>query len=161
MVEAANPPVPNRDVGGLALQVWAFAVVWGWALGAAGAVVVGLALLAANGLDSDVFTAVLYLGVVVAGVGGAVGFAVGIVVGVALALLVACGQRRLGPRMVARLMPPVALAITTLPFVIVAARVGAPAPAIGLLLLDAAFTAIGGLVVARYYLRRAETSPVH
>jgi hypothetical protein len=58
-------------------------------------------------------------------------------------------------------MPVVAVVLTTLPFVIVALRVGAPAPAIGLLVLDGTFTALGGTLVARYYLRRVDTSPVH
>jgi hypothetical protein len=144
----------------LAAQVWAFSVLWGCLLGGAGAVVVGMTLMAVNGLDADVVTAVIYLGFA-AGFGAQAGSAVGIVVGLALALLVRFGQGALRPRTVARLVPAVALAITTLPFVVVIAWVGAPAPAVGLLLLDALFTAIGGLVVARYYLRRAETSPVH
>jgi len=161
MLFASTPPVPNRDAGGLAMQVWAVSVGWGCALGTGGAVVVALALIAANGLGSDLFTAVLYVGIIVAGIGAQLGAAVGIVVGVALAVLVRCGQHTLGPRVVARLMPVVAVALTTLPFVVVAASVGAPAAAIGLLVLDAAFTAMGGTLVARYYLRRVDTSCVH
>jgi hypothetical protein len=157
MLFASTPPVPNRNVGGLAVQVWAVSVAWGWALGAGGAVVVALALVAANGLGSDIFTAFLYFGIV-AGFGGGFGFAVGIVVGLALALLVVCGHRTLGPRVVAHLMPVVALSITV-PLVSLITGSGAWWPA--LTALDAAFTAIGGLLVARYYLRRVDTSCVH
>jgi hypothetical protein len=147
-------------MGGLAVQVWAVSVAWGSALGAAGALVVALTLIAANGPGADIVTCLVYVGIV-AGIGGQLGAAVGIVVGLALGLVVKCGQRALGPRVVARLLPVVAVALTTLPFVIVIAFRGAPAPAIGILLLDAAFTAIGGLLVARYYLRRGDTSCVH
>jgi hypothetical protein len=161
MMIASTVPVRNRDGGGPAAQVFAFTVLCGCVLGAAGAVGVGLTLIAVNGLGSDVFTAAIYVGIFVAGVGAQVGVAVGIVVGLALALLVRFGQGALGPRVVARLMPVLALACTTLPFVIVVACVGAPAPAVGLLLLDASFTVIGALLVGRYYLRRAEPSPVH
>jgi hypothetical protein len=157
MLFACTPPVPNRNVGGLAVQVWAVSVAWGWALGAGGAVVVALALVAANGLGSDIFTAFLYFGIV-AGFGGGFGFAVGIVVGLALALLVVCGHRTLGPRVVAHLMPVVALSITV-PLVSLITGSGAWWPA--LTALDAAFTAIGGLLIARYYLRRVDTSCVH
>jgi len=161
MMLASTPPIRSPDVGGPAAQVFAFTVLCGAALGAAGAVGVGLTLIAVNGMNSDAFTAAIYVGIFVAGLGAQVGAVVGIVVGLALALLVGLGQGALGPRVVARLMPVVALAFTTLPFVIVVACVGAPAPAVGLLLLDALFTVIGALLVGRYYLRRTDPSPVH
>jgi hypothetical protein len=91
MIFASTPPVRNRSSGGLAIQVWAVSAAWGWALGAAGAVVVGILLIGVNGPGTDFFTAVLYLGIVIAGIGGGLGFMVGTIVGLALALLVGCG----------------------------------------------------------------------
>jgi hypothetical protein len=144
----------RRDA--LAVAVWVESIAAASILGAAGAVAtISVSFLAGAVSVSEA----LLFGGTAAVVGGGFGFFVGAVVGLALALLVVFGHERLGPRVVATLMPLVAMIGSQgLTFAIFhGARTWAAAMAV----LDALLTLPGALWIAKRYRDRAEGRRVH
>lgn len=140
----------------LGVAVWAYCVAYGAGLGAlAAALIVGFGSLA--GTDLWVAGCVAVYGAVV---GCAFGFVVGNLVGIALGLLVSFGEPRLGVRTVATLMPLTAMLVTqSLTFAIF--RLVSTPVAVLMALVDAVFTIIGALAIARQYRKLAYLRRVH
>jgi hypothetical protein len=150
----------RRD--GLAVAVWVESVAVGSLLGAAGAVVMVAIGVAADGTEPLGPAGALFVALFAAVLGAGFGFILGTVVGLVLALLVGLGQRRLGPRVVATLMP-LAAATVTEPLTCLFARAyyyDTPL-VVAMSVVGAVATVPGSVWIARRYLRRAEGRRVH
>jgi hypothetical protein len=136
--------------------VWAYCVAYGWGLGAlAAALIVGFSSLAGSDLQGA--AAVAVYGAVV---GGAFGFIVGNLVGIVFGLLVTFGEPRLGVPTVATLMPLTAMLVTQ-PLTFAIFRLVSTPVAILMALVDAVFTLIGSLAIARQYRKLTYLRRVH
>jgi hypothetical protein len=130
--------------------MWAYCVAYGSSLGAfAAAITAGVSVVAGADLQGAAIVA-LYAGVV----GGAFGFIVGNLVGIAFGLLITFGEPRLGVRRVATLMPLTAMLVTQ-PFTFAIFRLVSTPVAILMAFVDAVFTIIGALLIARQYRKLA------
>jgi hypothetical protein len=95
-----------------------------------------------------------------AGLGGVVGLIVGFGAGLALLLLVRCGEARIGPRRVSRLIPVVALSIT-LPIAVLVGLIGGVLWVLAVVDVVATLTLVGACTIAHRYVRRAEGAHLH
>ena len=141
------PDEAPDDRSSLAAAVWMSTTAYCAAL-AAGAMLISLV--------SEFELGVLLWGVVFVGAAAVVGWVVGAVVGIPLALVVTFGHDLLGRRVVAVLIPLVALGLTALVLLVL---IGVRSP---IAIAIAAFlTLLGGVLIAGRYERLARVPRVH
>jgi hypothetical protein len=148
------PETPGRR----GAAVFGEAIACGYVLGGLGGALVGVVLSTQwAGLNLGVWLlAAMYAG----GFASAAGLLVGFLVGTVLGLVVSGCERRLGPARVARVIPAIALSMTT-PLAIVFGLIGGTGWMLAIVVLDASFTFAGARLLAYRYLRRAQTAHLH